>query len=133
MSALPKELKVRITADTNGLKGALNGICNDISYVGKDFEGSMNKVSAISVATGKDLQSLEELAKQMGATTKFSASESADALSYMGMAGWKTQDMISGLPGVLNLAAAGGTDLALTSDIVTDGLTAMGLTAKDTD
>ena len=172
MSALTKELKVRITADANGLKGALNGICNDISKVAKDFEGlkkvgevtsslgkkltagltlpilgagvastkiagdfegSMNKVSAISGATGKDLQSLEDLAKQMGATTKFSASESADALSYMGMAGWKTQDMISGLPGVLNLAAAGGTDLALTSDIVTDGLTAMGLTAKDTD
>ena len=172
MSALTKELKVRITADANGLKGALNGICNDISKVGKDFEGlkkvgevtsslgkkltagltlpilgagvastkiagdfesSMNKVSAISGATGKDLQSLEDLAKQMGATTKFSASESADALSYMGMAGWKTQDMISGLPGVLNLAAAGGTDLALTADILTDGLTSMGLTAKDTD
>jgi phage tail tape measure protein, TP901 family len=172
VSSLTKELKVRITADANGLKGALNGICNDISKVGKDFEGlkkvgevtsslgkkltvgltlpilgagvastkiagdfegSMNKVSAISGATGKDLQSLEDLAKQMGATTKFSASESADALSYMGMAGWKTQDMISGLPGILNLAAAGGTDLALTSDIVTDGLTSMGLTAKDTD
>ena len=172
MSALTKELKVRITADVNGLKGALNGICKDIDKVSKDFEGfkklgevtsnvgkkltagltlpilgagvastkiagdfesSMNKVSAISGATGKDLQSLEDLAKQMGATTKFSASESADALSYMGMAGWKTQDMISGLPGILNLAAAGGTDLALTSDILTDGLTSMGLTAKDTD
>ena len=172
MSALTKELKVRITADVNGLKGALNGICNDISKVGKDFEGlkkvgevtsslgkkltagltlpilgagtastkiagdfegSMNKVSAISGATGKDLQSLEDLAKQMGATTKFSASESADALSYMGMAGWKTQDMISGLPGLLNLASASNTDLALTADIVTDGLTSMGLTAKDTD
>ena len=172
MSALTKELKVRITADTNGLKGALNGISKDISKASKDFEGlkkvgegisnvgkkltagltlpiagiavastktagdfeaSMNKVSAISGATGKDLQSLEDLAKQMGATTKFSASESAEALSYMGMAGWKTEDMLKGLPGVLNLAAAGGTDLALTSDIVTDGLTAMGLTAKDTD
>ena len=172
MSALTKELKVRITADTNGLKGALNGISNDISKASKDFEGlkkvgegiasvgkkltagltlpivgigvastktagdfeaSMNKVSAISGATGKDLQSLEDLAKNMGATTKFSASESAEALSYMGMAGWKTEDMLKGLPGVLNLASAGGTDLALTSDIVTDGLTAMGLTAKDTD
>ena len=172
MSALTKELKVRITADTNGLKGALNGINSDIkkvsnefeglkkvgegiSSVGKklttgltlpiagiavastktagDFESAMNEVSAISGATGKDLQSLEDLAKQMGATTKFSASESAEALSYMGMAGWKTEDMLKGLPGVLNLASAGGTDLALTSDIVTDGLTAMGLTAKDTD
>ena len=69
----------------------------------------------------------------MGSKTKFSAVESADALSYMGMAGWKTEDMLSGLPGILNLATAGGTDLALTSDIVTDGLTSMGLTAKDTD
>ena len=172
MSTLTKELKVRISADTNGLKGALNCINSDIkkvsnefeglkkvgegvSSVGKkltagltlpiagiavastktagDFESAMNEVSAISGATGKDLQSLEDLAKQMGATTKFSASESAEALTYMGMAGWKTEDMLSGLPGILNLASAGGTDLALTSDIVTDGLTAMGLTAKDTD
>ena len=172
MSTLTKELKVRITADTNGLKGALNGINSDIkkvsnefeglkkvgegiSSVGKkltagltlpitgiavasiktagDFESAMNEVSAISGATGKDLDSLAQLAKDMGDTTKFSASESAEALSYMGMAGWKTEDMLSGLPGILNLASAGGTDLALTSDIVTDGLTAMGLTAKDTD
>lgn len=172
MSALTKELKVKISADANGLKGALNNISKDISKVGKDFEGlkkvgegvssvgkkltvglslpiagigvasgktamdfeaGMNKVSAISGATGKDLEKLENLAKEMGRTTKFSSLESAEALSYMGMAGWKTQDMLNGLPGILSLASAGGTDLALTSDIVTDGLTAMGLTAKDTD
>lgn len=171
MSTLTKELKVKITADANGLKGALNGISKDISNVSKDFEGlkkvgegissigkkltmgltlpiagigvasaktamdfeaGMNKVSAISGATGKDLEKLENLAKDMGATTKFSATESAEALSYMGMAGWKTQDMLEGLPGILNLASAGGTDLALTSDIVTDGLTALGMSAKDT-
>lgn len=97
-----------------------------------DFEAGMSKVQAISGATGDDMQKLEGMAKQLGATTKFSASDAADALSYMGMAGWKTEDMMAGLPGVLDLAAAGGTDLALTSDIVTDGLTGLGLTAKDT-
>lgn len=97
-----------------------------------EFEASMSKVQAVSGASGQDMQKLEKLARDMGATTKFSASDAADALNYMGMAGWKTQDMMNGLPGVLDLAAAGGTDLALTSDIVTDGLTGLGLTAKDT-
>ena len=97
------------------------------------FEAGMNEVSAISGATGNELQKLSDLAKEMGRTTKFSATESAEALKYMGMAGWDTQSMMEGLPGVLNLAAAGGTDLATTSDIVTDGLTAMGLSAADTD
>lgn len=172
MSTLTKELKVKITADANGLKGALNGISKDISNVSKDFEGlkkvgegvsnigkkltmgltlpiagigvasaktamdfeaGMNEVSAISGATGKDLEKLENLAKEMGATTKFSATESAEALKYMGMAGWKTEDMLNGLSGILNLASAGGTDLAVTSDIVTDGLTALGMSAKDTE
>lgn len=97
-----------------------------------NFDAGMREVSAISGATGKDLDKLSNLAKNMGRTTKFSAVESADALKYMGMAGWKTQDMVSALPGVLNLAAAGNTDLARTSDIVTDGLTGLGLSAKDT-
>lgn len=97
-----------------------------------DFKAGMSKVQAISGSTKEDMAKLEDMAKKMGAATKFSAREAADALSYMGMAGWKTQDMLDGLPGILNLAAAGGTDLALTSDIVTDGLTGLGLTAKDT-
>lgn len=97
-----------------------------------DFEAGMSKVQAISGATSEDMKKLEDMAKDMGATTKFSARDAADALSYMGMAGWKTEDMMNGLPGILDLAAAGGTDLALTSDIVTDGLTGLGLTAKDT-
>lgn len=100
--------------------------------VAGDFQAGMSKVQAISGATGSDMKKLENMAKEMGATTKFSARDAADALSYMGMAGWKTEDMMAGLPGVLDLAAAGGTDLALTSDIVTDGLTGLGLTAKDT-
>ncbi len=96
-----------------------------------DFESSMSKVSAISGATGDDLQALKDKAREMGMSTKFSATESADAMSYMAMAGWKTDQMISGLPGILNLAAASGEDLATTSDIVTDALTAFGLKAED--
>ena len=67
----------------------------------------------------------------MGASPKFSASEAADAMNYMAMAGWNTQQMIDGLPGILNLAAASGESLANTSDIVTDALTAFGLKAED--
>ena len=99
--------------------------------VGAAFEAEMSKVSAISGATGDELSQLTEKAKEMGATTKFSASESAQAMEYMAMAGWKTQDMMDGLEGIMNLAAASGEDLASTSDIVTDALTAFGLSAKD--
>ncbi len=95
------------------------------------FEETMSQVSAISGATGEDFQKLENLAKEMGETTKFSASQAAEALTYMAMAGWKTDDMLSGLPGIMNLAAASGEDLALTSDIVTDALTAFGMSAGD--
>lgn len=97
-----------------------------------NFESAMSKVSAISGATGTDLEDLSDKAKEMGANTKFSASEAAEAFQYMAMAGWKTEDMLSGIEGVLNLAAASGEDLATTSDIVTDALTAFGLTAADT-
>ena len=99
--------------------------------VGSDFEAAMSKVSAISGATGDDLQKLTEKAKEMGAKTKFSATESAQAFEYMAMAGWKTEDMLNGIEGIMNLAAASGEDLATTSDIVTDALTAMGLQASD--
>lgn len=94
--------------------------------VGSEFESSMSRVSAISGATGGDLTALTEKAKEMGATTKFSASESASAFEYMAMAGWKTNDMLEGIDGVMALAAASGEDLATTSDIVTDALTAFG-------
>ncbi|MBQ9568126.1 MAG: phage tail tape measure protein [Lachnospiraceae bacterium] len=96
-----------------------------------DFEAGMSKVAAISGATGDDLAALTEKAKDMGATTKFSASESAEAFSYMAMAGWKTEQMLDGIAPIMNLAAASGEDLALTSDIVTDALTAFGLKAQD--
>ena len=96
-----------------------------------DFDSSMSQVSAISGATGEDFDALRAKAREMGAKTKFSASEAADAMTYMAMAGWKTEDMLDGIEGIMNLAAASGEDLASTSDIVTDALTAFGLTAKD--
>lgn len=96
-----------------------------------DFDSEMSKVSAISGATGTDLDKLRGKAREMGAKTKFSASEAAQGMQYMAMDGWKTQDMMDGLEGIMNLAAASGEDLASTSDIVTDALTAFGLSAKD--
>ena len=96
-----------------------------------DFDSAMSKVAAVSGATGSDLEALRDKAREMGEKTKFSASEAAEAMNYMAMAGWKTEDMLSGIESVMNLAAASGEDLATTSDIVTDALTAFGLTAKD--
>ena len=96
-----------------------------------DFDAYMSKVQAVSGATGKEFDALREKAREMGSKTKFSASEAAEAMNYMAMAGWKTEDMLSGIEGIMNLAAASGEDLATTSDIVTDALTAFGMTAKD--
>ncbi|EJX09921.1 phage tail tape measure protein, family [gut metagenome] len=96
-----------------------------------DFDTAMSKVAAVSGAAGSNLDALRDKAREMGSKTKFSASEAAEAMNYMAMAGWKTEDMLSGIEGVMNLAAASGEDLATTSDIVTDALTAFGLTAAD--
>ena len=96
-----------------------------------DFDSAMSQVAAVSGATGKDFDTLRNKAREMGAKTKFSATEAAEAMNYMAMAGWKTEDMLDGIEGVMNLAAASGEDLATTSDIVTDALTAFGLSAKD--
>lgn len=98
---------------------------------GMNFESGMAKVAAVSGASAEELDLLTEKAKEMGAKTKFSATESAEAFNYMAMAGWKTEDMLNGIEGVMNLAAASGSDLATTSDIVTDALTAMGYSAGD--
>ena len=98
---------------------------------GADFDSAMSKVAAVSGATGSEMDALREKAREMGSKTKFSASEAADAMNYMAMAGWKTNDMLSGIEGIMNLAAASGEDLASTSDIVTDALTAFGLSASD--
>lgn len=97
----------------------------------REFNVQMDKVQAISGANAEQMAILEATAKQMGATTVFSASESAEAMTFMAMAGWDTQQIVAGLPGVLDLAAASGESLATTSDIVTDALTAFGMQASD--
>lgn len=95
------------------------------------FEESMSNVKAISGATAEEFEKLTAKAKEEGATTKFTAKDSADAFGYMAMAGWKTEDMLNGIDGIMSLAAASGEELATTSDIVTDALTAFGLQASD--
>ncbi len=97
----------------------------------KDFEAAMSQVKAISNATGSEMTKLTNKAKEMGATTKFTAEESAEAFNYMAMAGWKTGDMLDGIEGILSLAAASGEELGATSDIVTDGLTAFKMKASE--
>ena len=96
-----------------------------------DFDAEMSTVQSISGATGDDFDALRDKALEMGSTTAFSASEAASAMEYMAMAGWKTEDMLDGIAGVMNAAAASGEDLAATSDILTDGLTAFGMAASD--
>lgn len=125
------------SAVVKGLQGfaaaatAVGGFGTAAVKSGMQFDATMSEVSAISGATGQEFDALREKALEMGAKTKFSASEAASAMTYMGMAGWKAGDMISGIEGIMNLAAASGEDLATTSDIVTDALTAFGLSAGD--
>lgn len=96
-----------------------------------DFEAAMSEVKAISGATSEEFAQLTEKANQMGAVTKFTASESAEAFKYMAQAGWDAKEMMDGIEGLMSLAAASGEDLGTTSDIVTDALTAFGMAAKD--
>lgn len=126
--------KAGIGLTTKVLQGATAGVTAlgaAAAKVGSDFEAGMSQVQAISGASGEDLEKLKNKAKEMGAATKFSATESAEALNYMAMAGWKTEDMLGGLEGVMNLAAASGEDLATASDIVTDAMTALGMQASE--
>ncbi len=111
--------------------GAIAGAFKDVAKTGAQFSATMSQVGAISGATGADFDALTEKAKEMGAATVFSASQASEAMTYMAMAGWKTADMLDGIEGIMNLAAASGESLAATSDIVTDALTAFGLTAAD--
>lgn len=142
--AVKQKMTGAVGAASNKLNGALLGVGAQMAAMGgigfgifdavkgyADFEEEMSAVKAISGATADEFQRLKEKAIQMGADTKFSALESAQAFKYMGMAGWKTEDMIGGIAGIMNLAAASGEDLAMTSDIVTDSLSAFGLQAKD--
>ena len=131
----------KMEAVGNSIAGAgkkMMGVTTVIGGVGvaavktaADFDSAMSQVAAVSGATGKDFDALRSKAREMGSKTKFSATEAAEAMNYMAMAGWKTEDMLGGIEGVMNLAAASGEDLATTSDIVTDALTAFGLSAKD--
>lgn len=114
---------------TKNLTVPIAGAGAAVVGVAAKFESAMSEVAAISGASGDELQALTEKAQEMGATTKFSASESAAALKYMAMAGWDTEAMLNGINGVMQLAAASGEDLASTSDIVTDAMTAFGLSA----
>lgn len=154
-------LIVKIGADTNAFKRAMSGITRDVNSlgstlqnagksmtmkttlpitgmlgaavkIGQEFEFTMAKVKAISGATGEEFKALQAKAEEMGAQTMFSASEVAQGFTYMGMAGWKTNDMLAGIEPTLKLAIATATDLGTTTDIVTDQLTAFGLTANDT-
>lgn len=144
-------------AMTKAITLPIAGVATAAVKTAADFEASMSKVGAISGAVANDeisgiiqkagemglsfkegaditetaMNILKAKAQQMGATTAFSASESAEAMQYMAMAGWKTADMMDGIAGIMNLAAASGEDLAATSDIVTDGLTAFGMAAKE--
>lgn len=121
----------KLTALEAAVAGVAAAAGKNIVETGASFEDAMANVSAVSGSTGAELQKLSDKAKEMGAKTKFSASEAADAMKYMAMAGWKTEDMLNGIEGIMNLAAASGEDLATTSDIVTDALTAFGLSAAD--
>ena len=112
------------------LIGASFGVAESVNSF-QDFESMMSQVKAISGATGQAFDDLTAKAQEMGATTKFTATESAEAFNYMAMAGWKPQQMIDGISGIMSLAAASGEDLGTTSDIVTDALTAFGMTASE--
>lgn len=124
MSTTGSSLTKYVTAPIAGLGTAAIKLASD-------FESSMSKVQAISGSNVEQMDALTDKAIEMGAKTKFSAKESADAFTYMAMAGWKAEDMIDGIGGIMSLAAADGLDLATTSDIVTDALTAFGLQASD--
>lgn len=131
INALAKKGAAAVTTTLAGISTALGAGGIAATKVGSGFEAAMSKVSAISGAAGSDFALLSDKAKEMGAKTKFSASESASALQYMAMAGWDTKAMLNGIDGIMNLAAADGLDLATTSDIVTDAITAFGLKASD--
>ena len=117
-----------VTAAVGGIRDAASAVVE----IGSAFESSMSKVSALSGATGDDLAALEAKARELGSSTTFSASQAADALGYMALAGWDTQAMLAGVGPVLSLAQAGELDLAAASDLVTDYLSAFNMTAEDT-
>lgn len=119
---------------TEGIKLAwstLKNFTQDVVATGMEYESAISNVAAISGAMAEEVEMLQAKAEEMGATTKFTAAESAEAMGYMAMAGWKVNEMVSGLDGIMDLSAASGESLASVSDIVTDALTAFGLQAGD--
>ena len=127
-----KATLANLTSDTLEMFGSkLLSVGKDIIQTGEQFSSSMSEVAAISGATAEELNRMEEAARLYGSTTKFSATEAADALKYMALAGWSAQQSIDGLPAVLDLAAASNMDLGRASDIVTDYITAFGLEVED--
>lgn len=126
--------KTGLSVITTGIAAVSAGLTAAAGYavsVGSSFEAGMSEVAAISGATGEELQALTDKAKEMGSSTKFSATESAEALKYMAQAGWQTADMLDGIEGIMNLAAASGENLGTVSDIVTDSMTAFGMAADE--
>ena len=151
-------ITIELDADTSALVKKLDGVSRQIGNIGKsfertgtnltqnvtvpiaagfgaaiktaaDFDAQMSKVKAISGATEDEFAQLESKAREMGKQTKYSATESGEAFEYMAMAGWKTDEMLNGISGIMSLAAASGEELGTTSDIVTDALTAFGMSA----
>ena len=116
-----------ITRAVDGIKN----LAGNVIELGQNFTSTMSEVSAISGATGEDFEKLEACAREYGATTVFSASNAAEALKYMSLAGWDADQSTSALGGVLNLAAASGMELGAASDMVTDYLSAFAMEAGD--
>ncbi|RKI39977.1 phage tail tape measure protein [bacterium D16-51] len=133
--AANKEAISQTKAQLGGLVGTVTAVGAAI-YAGPvkkaaEFQEQMSTVKSISNASAEDMAKLSQKAKEMGATTAFTAAEAGEAMEYMAMAGWKTGDMLGGIEGIMNLAAASGEELGSVSDIVTDALTAFGLSASD--
>lgn len=124
-------LSQAIVSGVKKLADSVKTFAKEIVNTGMGYEAQMSRVKAISGATADDMERLEQKAIEMGSTTKFSATQSGEALEYMAMAGWETEDMLNGLSGVMYLAAASGEDLATTSDIVTDAMTAFKMSAGE--
>ena len=131
LGALEQALSGLGSAFTEYITRPLLEMASSAINTGMEFDAQMSRVGAISGATSEEVEMLRQAAIQMGADSVFGASDAAKAMEYMGMAGWNAQQMIDGLPGIMNLAAASGEDLGTVSDIVTDALTAFGLSAKD--
>lgn len=131
MPTAAKKVARGVTAAFVGTTTALAAFGKSAIQTGMDFDAAMSSVRAVSMASGQEYENLRNLALEMGRTTKFTSQEAAEALYYMGMAGWSADEMMAGLPAVLKLAASSGEDLATVSDIVTDSMTAYGMSAEE--